>query len=1054
MPTRLISSTDALWENSHKMSPIDNSNFSSPPVEYRDAPFWAWNGVLKQKELLRQIEAFQKMGMGGFFMHSRTGLATQYMGGEFMDAVAKCTEAAKARGLQAWLYDEDRWPSGSVGGILTRNPRFRARNFALSFDELPPVDPRNDGNYGILAEYFVRLDSDGFLKEYRRCSSDDAVPKGFRRVRCYRKLNPEVPWFNGSTYIDVMNPKATREFIKLTHERYANCLNEHFGGTIPGIFSDEPQFRYHDLPQNAFDLSKACWPYTEKLPEIYRKRYGEDFFDTLPEIVWNKSTSTADRTPRYRYLRLISELFDDGFLKPIYQWCQRRNLQYAGHLMCEHSLQKQSEYSGEAMRHYRFFHIPGVDMLHDAREFTTVKQAVSVARQDGRKRVLCELDGVTDWDFPFVGHFCHGNWQAALGISMRVPHHAWYTMGGNAKRDYPASIGLQSPWHGQYHIIADHFARVNWALSQGTPLCHVAVIHPVESSWLLRGPTIQDLKALSQMEDNFQNLAQWLLFGLIDFDYLSEGLLPEQKTHIDGQKLHVGKMAYSTVIVPPTLTIRSSTLSLLEAFQATGGRVIFLNPLPELCDSAPSKRPQVLADKTTQIDFSENALLKALSSERELQNISKQPLKSLLYQLRKVGRQRLLFLTDSRKNGREQTQTFRLKGIWSAKCMDTPSGNITPISAETHGDHTFFSFRATPGSSMLLYLSPSQGANQLTKEIPATTAEIPLSPTAKISRDEPNVLVLDQPAWRISGQSWHPPVEIYRLDALLRTELSLPPRSDRDVQPWTNTGKSPQFSVELDFAIHTKSPLENLFLITEPPKDKVFIIDDKKLANNDAGFWIDSAMRKIPLPSLATGTHHLHVLLNYNASTPIERFFILGDFSVSLIGTYATLDAPTKTLKWGDWTQQGLPFYSGNIVYHLDFQLVSPQCCKLEFPQLDNPLPLKPGLPEQSLQYTRKSSMQGTLATISIDGKSVGMVMNTPQHLPLGWLSAGKHSLQITLYGHRFNSFGAFHQRRRMPCTPAAWFPNDNDFFAGYALPPVGLLLPPRLLTHNFAPPL
>ena len=53
--------------------------FQSPTAEYRGAPFWAWNCQLKKEELLRQIEIFKEMGLGGFHVHSRSGLATPYM---------------------------------------------------------------------------------------------------------------------------------------------------------------------------------------------------------------------------------------------------------------------------------------------------------------------------------------------------------------------------------------------------------------------------------------------------------------------------------------------------------------------------------------------------------------------------------------------------------------------------------------------------------------------------------------------------------------------------------------------------------------------------------------------------------------------------------------------------------------------------------------------------------------------------------------------------------------------------------------------------------------
>ena len=47
--------------------------FRDPSSEYRSCPFWAWNTRLDKEELIRQIDAFKKMGFGGFYMHSRIG---------------------------------------------------------------------------------------------------------------------------------------------------------------------------------------------------------------------------------------------------------------------------------------------------------------------------------------------------------------------------------------------------------------------------------------------------------------------------------------------------------------------------------------------------------------------------------------------------------------------------------------------------------------------------------------------------------------------------------------------------------------------------------------------------------------------------------------------------------------------------------------------------------------------------------------------------------------------------------------------------------------------
>ncbi|HHH76715.1 MAG TPA: hypothetical protein ENL03_06800, partial [Phycisphaerae bacterium] len=97
----------------------------SPSSEFRSAPFWSWNAELDPDRLCRQIESMHTAGMGGFFMHPRYGLKTPYLGEKFFECVSACIEKARELDMKAYLYDEDRWPSGAAGGLVTRDhPEF------------------------------------------------------------------------------------------------------------------------------------------------------------------------------------------------------------------------------------------------------------------------------------------------------------------------------------------------------------------------------------------------------------------------------------------------------------------------------------------------------------------------------------------------------------------------------------------------------------------------------------------------------------------------------------------------------------------------------------------------------------------------------------------------------------------------------------------------------------------------------------------------------------------------------------------------------------------
>ena len=146
--------------------------------------------------------------------------------------------------MLSWLYDEDRWPSGFAGGIVTREKRFRAKRLLWTMNEY-----RGEGT--LLAQYAIAL-KDGRLSRVRRLrlreTTDATRPAKPQAAKtsiwsAYLETTPEDSWFNGQTNVDTFNRQAIERFIEVTHERFASALGKYFGNVIPAIFTDEPQFR-------------------------------------------------------------------------------------------------------------------------------------------------------------------------------------------------------------------------------------------------------------------------------------------------------------------------------------------------------------------------------------------------------------------------------------------------------------------------------------------------------------------------------------------------------------------------------------------------------------------------------------------------------------------------------------------------------------------------------------------------------------------------------------------------------------------------------------------
>jgi hypothetical protein len=91
--------------------------------QYKCLPFWSWNDELVPQELVEQIDWMEKSGIGGFFMHARGGLTTEYLGEEWFRCIEASGKEAQKLGMEAYAYDENGWPSGFAGGKLLGIPR-------------------------------------------------------------------------------------------------------------------------------------------------------------------------------------------------------------------------------------------------------------------------------------------------------------------------------------------------------------------------------------------------------------------------------------------------------------------------------------------------------------------------------------------------------------------------------------------------------------------------------------------------------------------------------------------------------------------------------------------------------------------------------------------------------------------------------------------------------------------------------------------------------------------------------------------------------------------
>jgi len=1009
--------------------------FKSPGSEYRGTPFWAWNCELEEEELLRQLEVMKEMGLGGAHMHVRTGMATPYLSDEHMALVKACVEKCRKEKMLAWLYDEDRWPSGAAGGIVTKDPQYRARY--LMFTANPYEDDsaqtvahemsgyaERSNNGKLLACYDVSLDQNGSLLSSRRIKKDEAAQG--TKWYAYVETPSENPWYNNQTYVNTLDPAAIRRFIEVTYERYLETVGDDFGGIVPAIFTDEPQFTRKSTLNYAAEKKDVILPWSDDVPETFMAAYNEDLLEKLPELFWELPNG-AISTVRYHYHDHICERFAQAFADQCGAWCEKHGLMLTGHMMEEPTLLSQTAALGEAMRSYRGFQLPGIDMLCNRTEFTTAKQAQSASHQYGREGVLSELYGVTGWDFDFRGHKYQGDWQAALGVTVRVHHLTWVSMKGEAKRDYPASMNYQSPWWKDYAVVEDHFARVNTAMTRGKAEVRVGVIHPVESYWLHWGPAEQTSGIRSQLNNNFENLTEWLLNGNIDFDFISESLLPEQC--VEGSApLHVGQMAYDTILVPGCETLRSSTLERLEAFRAAGGKLVFLGDAPKYENAISSARGALLWEQSEHIAFSCEDLLDNLEEIRlvDIRNSDGSRTDHLIHQLRRDGDSRWLFIAHSKKPYHKDIPhanhvRITLDGIYQVQKYDTQTGEILPIPSGIVNGKTVVNTTVYDLDSLLLrYRAVTTDTSVTCETVYASSTVLPVPKLVPYTLDESNVYLLDKAEFALDDEDYRPAQELLRADNVLRNILGWPSRRGAVAQPWTVHEPKPEHTVRLRFTVYSSIELEGIKLATEDAELAKVLVNGRPITASPDGWFTDKSIGTIPIGTLSKGENIIEITLPFGRRTNVEWCYLLGEFGVQIRGEFRQLIALSDSLGFDDVANQGLPHYGGNITYHIPVS-TSGGDLKITAPH-----------------YT------GTAIRVELDEKK-DYIIYPPYVLKLQNIPAGAHELKLTLLGNRANCFGPVHlaDLKESWHGPDAWRSTGDRWTESYRLKTLGILTAP-----------
>lgn len=943
---------------------IDWNEFQNPSSEYRASLFYSLNDSLYPDIIRKQIIEFAEGGIGGVFFHAREGLLTQYFGKDWWKAIDAGVDQCVKSGLIPWFYDEYKWPSGYAAGFVPRkSEKFRGHSL-------------------------IRLSKDSPIpKEGELVSSDK-----YYNYICMTATLGNL-WLNGSCKIDYLNPLAVETFINHTYKTYTQRNKKKYNEAVKGIFFDEPDILPSIRGYNVIGYS----------PELRKTFYQvkgydiADHFESLFEEIGNYKKIRLD------YWQVMGLQYEKTFAGQLGKFCQENGLSLTGHFFPEETLGGCQTGIGNLMRQLRNEDMPGMDHLELRVEggLNVAKSVSSVGNQYGKKRRMSELFGVSGQNMSFEDQKWIANWHAVLGINFFVEHLALYSMRGERKRDYPPTLSYQQPWWKKNKYIQDYIGRLCYLNTIGKYAAETLLLVPLESMYM----AVKDEKV--KLEQEYYSAMENLMKIHCDFDLGDEQIMADIAQVHDGH-LRLGEMEYNTVIIPPLLTLRKSTVQLLLAFAKGGGKILIMNDYPCYVDAEINSN---LLSQLRQASLLIPNAAECLKKNLDVLDIKNDKGAEIYTQKRIAGKGCMYMITNISRKNRERI-FLTLDGhevnpiIW-----DLLTAKTYTVRPDANGN---IELELAPASLLVLTTGSLSNAAPVSQEykLPKKCHEfMTLKGKWEGKRQNPNVLTLDFARYAVEGCKLSQPEPLIAIMQRL-------------------SGRKENIPLHLQFSFAVEDIPTSCALVVEHPEMYHDIyVNQQKISGFGTGYYYDVFFKKSNnIASLfQKGKNTIDIMMDFVAPMPtdtvfahrygteLESIYLIGDFAlrsdVKLLNKWDTEKNATNTFVakpvhllnqfkmvkepkkfTGDVSYEGYPFYAGTFVLSNTFILSEKEDNKSYYVYL----PLS-----ESIVYE-----------LEINGHSLNPCIASPYVWDVtSYLVKGKNEIRFSLTNSLRNLLGPHHHK-------------------------------------------
>lgn len=933
-----------------------NDEIKNPSKKYRPAPFWSWNEKLDPSETARQVEEMEKAGLGGYFMHARGGLQTEYLSDEWFDNIEAALNKGEELGMHSFGYDENGWPSGfGSGAVNGLGEKYQQKYLRMEITAEPVTSERTITN--------ISLDG--------------------KNHHFYYEVNP--------FYVDTLDGEITDEFLKSTHEKYKNVLAKDFG-KMDGFFTDEPQVSRNGLP----------WSFV--IEREYEAVYGEKLTPELYCLFLDKGDY---RRVRYNFWKLVRDLFAENYMGKIGDWCEKNGTALTGHMVLEEGFYSHVLANGCCMAPYEYMHIPGMDHLgRSVPSIQTMMQLTSVANQLGKKQILSETFAMCGWNVSFEELRWIYESQLVRGVNLLCQHLEGYSLRGIRKRDYPATLFKQQPWWKYYRGFNDFVSRMGYIMAEGKIDTEVLILHTVETAWI--NFKVEDRQKMADICSGMTDCMRCLEAENIQY-HLGDERIMKRYGKVDGAKLTVGTQSYGAVIVPPAECISESTLKLLREFKDNGGLLIFAESVPEYVEGTADGRVKALAENCPVVPRFEVAdylpdSFRKIKIDYEADRLDY----PIITGVRRFPEEKLTVYYLVNPKDICHNAKVTVKG-GSVNVFDPYSGNQDPIAAVSDGENLTFDIVIPVRGSCVLFVSDDKAA---VENRPEKGALVPLNDKLsgewEIKDADDNTITLDYCDVYFDGEKKAVNVPVGDVEEMA---CAYGRPVDTRLIYYFNV-KSLGFK-KCELAVETPEIFD--IFVNGKKVDRIITgyMHDVSFKTIDVYKHVKEGLNEIELRCTFEQSPAQYENIKKSVifeseknklsfGMELEAVYLKGDFSVFTDDVIRSADRraeitngrfylsdPVNKVKTGSIVGQGYPFFAGSITFvkKIDLTAKETENRSITFPKLCS-----------------------TVTDVTVNGVNAGQVMWHPYTVDVsGLLKEGENTVEITVTGNLRNLLGPFH---------------------------------------------